>query len=74
MRTINIHLEEIKPHFHLAFDYFSTWAYLAFDTVNIYGGSFGTELEAVFSSSKDKSKYTIGAVWDEKEGKFSYHS
>lgn len=74
MRTINIHLESIKPHFHLALAYFSTWAYTAFDTVDIYEGGYDGDIVAYFASSKDSSSYTIGAIWDERTQKFSYHS
>ena len=61
-----------------AIGYFVTWGIRAarYDTVRIFMDWHSkTDLIAIYSDSENPdNKFTMGAVWREDEGKFTFHS
>jgi hypothetical protein len=82
MRKVSLHLEkefveklqhELGREFLNAIAYLSLWS-MTYDDVEIYRDGKGNDLIAYYRRTEGGAQYTIGAIWREGEGKYSFHS
>jgi len=64
-------LPDTKEAF-MAIGYLSTWGIVFYNKVHIYEA--GDDMMAHYEAEGTDKKYTIGAVWDKNERKYSFHS
>lgn len=75
MRTTEIKLTEdrITPEAERAIQRLTTWALTEYDTLKICPDGLN-DLIAYYDDTATGRKYTIGAIWNEKEKQFTFHS
>ena len=76
MRTIHLHFTQAAaPKAVMALGYLATWAQDHYDVVDIWPDR-GDDLVANYrkTGAMPPQTYTIGAIWREDEGRYSFHS
>lgn len=73
MRRIQIHIKEVKPEMQEAIGYLAIWNYSGFSQVHIYPDG-KQHIVAHYSNLRNERQYTIGAIYHDETGKYSFHS